>query len=261
MRDQHCRQCAVLQIRWMQREVFLISTILWARNTSLQNERSLTDSELFYILCWHYINLAALSANNFWQLTFDVDKKTAVCFEAEKRDEQSYSESKVTGGRRRCGGKVESSFLLKANTSLLLGSQWPPILLLASSSKGITSGVAQSDASYTALLSGGGEERTLNSIVAKKLARNKTGQQWLNAIFILMALRGRKSKLHNIVIQWDMPSYRHVQKWAQNLNTRDATELPIYTSFLFTRSEIFTEMEIHTVVWVTSFFIFYARTC
>jgi hypothetical protein len=87
-----------------------------------------------------------------------------------------------------------------------------------------------------------------------------TGEQWLNADFLLMALSARKYKLYNIVIQSNMLYHHNAQKWAQNLDTRDATGLPIVTPFLFTRSEIFTGMENHNVVVVTSFFKFYTST-
>lgn len=79
----------------------------------LPNERSLTGYELFYIICWHYTNLAARSGKeNFWQLTFDVDQNHSVLGGREERRHQPYSETTATGERRRCGQKVESSLQL-----------------------------------------------------------------------------------------------------------------------------------------------------
>ena len=79
----------------------------------LPNERSLTVSELFYIICWHYtIWQRGAVGRTSWQLTFDMDQNRSEPWGQEDRRHHRRSRTIVSGKLQRCGGKVSSSFHL-----------------------------------------------------------------------------------------------------------------------------------------------------
>lgn len=134
-----------------------------------------------------------------------MDQNRSVLGGREERRHQRHSETTFAGKLRRCGGKVESSFHLEANTSFLLGSQWPLFLLLVSSMKGITSGDAHCDDGRrrkNAEFNRGGTKYQGTTIIRCNLHFN--GSEWA------------KIQVHNIVVPSDTLARHKVQNKGPN---------------------------------------------